>query len=63
MSPWFILLPFGGIAWWLLGFPPGWDWIVLPLVPPMPISLGFVVVLGSVVVGLCAGLVWVRDNL
>jgi hypothetical protein len=49
---WPLLLPIGGVGWWLLGFPPGWGWLVLPMVPQMPVSLGMVIVLGLVVLGL-----------
>ena len=57
------LLPIAGIAWWLLGFPPGWGWIVLPMFPPMPVSFGMLVVLGTAVAGCYAGLVWLRGRL
>lgn len=63
MTPWLTLLPIGGIAWWLLGFPPGWGWLVLPIVPPMPVNIGEVVVFGTIVVGLYGGLAWLRNNL
>ena len=38
MSPWLMVLPVGGLGWWMLGFPPGWGWLVLPMIPPMPVS-------------------------
>jgi hypothetical protein len=63
MTSWLLLLPFGGVAWWLMGFPPGWGWIVLPIVPTMPVSVGMLVVLATVVVGAYAGLAWFRGNL
>jgi hypothetical protein len=61
--PWLMLFPVAGVAWWLLGFPPGWGWLVAPMVPSMPINLGEVIVLGTVVVGAYGGLVWWRNNL
>jgi hypothetical protein len=48
---WPIVLPIPALGWWLLGFPPGWGWLVQPMLPPMPVSLGMLVVLGLVVVG------------
>jgi hypothetical protein len=62
-SPWFMFLPVGGVAWWLLGFPPGWGWLVLPMIPSMPVSLAMLVVLAAVVIGAYSGLVWLRGNL
>jgi len=56
------LLPIGGIAWWLMGFPPGWGWLILPMFPPMPVSFGMLLVLGTVVVGCYGGLIWVRAH-
>ena len=47
---WPVLLPVPGLGWWLLGFPPGWGWLVQPMLPPMPVSLGMLVVLALVVV-------------
>jgi hypothetical protein len=44
------------------GVPPGWGWIVLPMFPPMQVSFGMLLVLGTVVVGRYGGLVWVRDD-
>jgi hypothetical protein len=61
--PAFLLLPFAGVGWWLLGFPPGWGWLVLPLIPTMPMSVASLIALGTVVVGAYAGLVWPRNNL
>jgi hypothetical protein len=57
------LLPIGGIGWWLMGYPPGWGWIVLPMLPGMPVSFGMLLVLGTIVLGCYGGLVWVRDHL
>ena len=62
-SPWLILLPLGGAVWSLLGFPPGWGWLVLPMVPTRPISLGMVVVLAGIVIGGYAALAWLRTNI
>ena len=59
---WFMLLPVPFIGWWLLGFPPGWAWLLFPIIPSMGVSVGILIALGSVVVGLYAGLVWLRDN-
>jgi hypothetical protein len=58
-----MLLPIPGMAWWLLGFPPGWGWLVLPMLPGMPVSLGMLLVLAAVVVAAYSGLVWFRNNL
>ena len=63
MSPWFMVLPVGGLGWWMLGFPPGWGWLVLPMIPSMPVSLGMLLVLATVVIGAYAGLAWVRNSL
>jgi hypothetical protein len=62
-SPSLLLLPVAGIGWWLLGFPPGWGWLVVPLIPTMPISIGILVTLATVVIGGFAGLAWLRNNL
>ena len=62
MSGWLIVLAIGGVGWWLLGFPPGWGWIVGPILPTMPVSWGMVLAFGAVVVGLYGGLVWLRNN-
>ena len=62
MAGWLMLLPVGGLGWWLLGFPPGWGWIVVPMIPAMPVSLGMLLVLATVVIGAYGGLVWVRNN-
>jgi hypothetical protein len=59
----FMVLPVAGIIWWLLGFPPGWGWAVLPMLPGMPVSGGMLLVLATVVIGLYGGLAWVRNNL
>jgi hypothetical protein len=58
-----MIVPLAGIGWWLLGFPPGWGWLVLPVIPSMPISVGMLLSLATVVFGLYAGLAWVRNNL
>jgi hypothetical protein len=58
-----MLLPLACIGWWVLGFPPGWDWLVLPIIPGVGLNPGVLVVLGAVVVGLYTGLVWLRENL
>jgi hypothetical protein len=63
MGAWLMVLPAGGLFWWLLGFPPGWVWIVAPVSPAMPVSLGTLVVLASVVIGAYGGLAWFRNNL
>jgi hypothetical protein len=63
MNSWFMLLPVGGLVWWLLGFPPGWGWIVVPMIPSTPVSLGMLLVLATVVIGAYAGLVWVRNHI
>ena len=60
--PWLILLPIAGFGWWALGFPPG-GWLVVPLIPTMPVNAGELVVLGTVVIGMWGGLVWLRNNL
>ena len=62
-NPWFLLVPLGGVGWWLLGFPPGWGWLVIPVLPSMPVSLGMLVTLATVVFGLYVGLAWARSNL
>ena len=49
---WPILLPIPAIGWWLLGFPPGWGWLVAPMLPSMPISVGVLVVFGLVLAGM-----------
>ena len=51
-----MLLPPGGVLWWLLGFPPRRGWL-----PSMPVSLGELVVLAAVVVGGDSALVWLRN--
>ena len=62
-SPALLVVPVVGIGWWLLGFPPGWGWLVVPLIPTMPISIGILVTLATVVIGGFAGLAWLRNNL
>jgi hypothetical protein len=61
-NPWLMLLPVGGLFWWWLGFPPGWGWIIVPMVPNMPVSVGTLVTLATVLVGGYAGLAWLRNN-
>jgi hypothetical protein len=64
MDPrWLLVLPVGGIGWWLLGFPPGWGWIVLPVLPGMPVTVGMLLVLATVVIGAYSFLIWYRGNL
>jgi hypothetical protein len=43
-------------------FPAGLDWLLFPIIPSMGVSVGVLIALGSVVVGLYAGLLWLRDN-
>ena len=61
--PWLLLLPVAGVGWWLLGFPPGWGWIVQPMLPYMPVNVGMLVVLATVVAGAYGALAWWRNNL
>jgi hypothetical protein len=49
---WPILLPLPGFGWWLMGFPPGWGWLVVPMFPPMPVNVGMLIVLALVLIGL-----------
>jgi len=60
--PALLLLPLAGVGWWLLGFPPGWGWLVVPVIPTMPVSVGSLISLVAVVVGAYAGLAWLRQN-
>jgi hypothetical protein len=62
-TPWLLLLPVAGAGWWMLGFPPGWGWIVVPPIPSVPVNVGEVVSLGLVVLGMFGGLAWLRNNL
>lgn len=62
-NPWFLFVPFLGIGWWLLGFPPGWGWLIIPVIPTMPVSLGTLLSLATVVFGLFVVLAWARSNL
>jgi hypothetical protein len=62
-NPWFLVLPVAGIGWWLLGFPPGWGWLLVPLIPTMPVNAAELVSLVCVVIGAYAGLAWLRSNL
>jgi hypothetical protein len=61
-NQWLMVLPVGGIAWWLLGFPPGWGWLVVPITPGMPVSAGMLLALATVVIGGYAWLAWLRTN-
>jgi hypothetical protein len=60
---WLMLLPVAGIGWWALGFPPGWGWITVPIIPDMPVNAGELISMGLVVLGLYGGLVWLRNNI
>jgi len=51
-----------GIAWWLLGFPPGWDWVFWPVIPTMGVSVGLLITLATVLIGLYGGVLWLRDH-
>ena len=62
-SAWLMLLPVAGGAWWLLGFPPGWGWLVQPVMPGQPVSLGMLLEMVLIVVGLYGGLAWWRNNM
>lgn len=57
-----LLIP-AGIGWWMLGFPPGWGWIVVPIVPTTPVNAGELLAMAAVVIGAYAGLAWARNNL
>jgi hypothetical protein len=61
--PLLLLLPVAGVGWWMLGFPPGWGWFYLPVIPTMPVNVGSLIALATVVVGAYGGLVWLRHNL
>ena len=61
-SVWLIFLPLPAALWWWLGFPPGWGWVVLPMMPGMPVSLGELLVLVAFIIGGFAALVWLRNN-
>ena len=63
VTPWLLLLPLGGVVWWLLGFPSGWGWLVLPMIPGMPVTVGMLVVLATVVIGGYSALVWLRNTI
>ena len=58
-----LVLPVAGIGWWALGFPPGWGWLVLPMLPGMPVTGGMLIVLATVVIGAYSSLVWYRNNI
>jgi hypothetical protein len=60
---WLMLLPVAGLGWWMLGFPPGWAWITVPIIPETPVNLGELIAMGTVVLGLYGGLVWLRNNI
>ena len=60
---WPLLVPLPGVGWWFFGFPPGWGWLVLPMFPPMPVSLGMLIVFALVVVGVGVTLRLTLDNL
>jgi hypothetical protein len=62
-TPWLLVLPVAGVGWWLLGFPPGWGWLVVPVLAGMPVNLGMLITLATVVIGAYSGLVWYRNNL
>lgn len=62
-TPWLLVLPVAGIGWWILGFPPGWGWLLVPLVPTMPVNAGELLSLVCVVIGAYGGLAWLRNNL
>lgn len=62
-NPWLLIVPVAGIGWWMLGFPPGWGWLILPIIPTMPVSVGMLLTLATVVFGLYAGLAWLRNNI
>ena len=61
-TTWLMILPLASIGWWVFGFPPGWDWLIVPVIPSMGVSPGVLITLGTVVVGLYAGLLWLREN-
>jgi len=63
MQAWLMVLPVGGVAWWLFGFPPGWGWLLVPVIPSMPVTLGMLLVLATVVIGGYGGLIWLRNNI
>ena len=62
-SLWPILLPIPAVGWWLLGFPPGWGWLVAPMAPPMPISVGMLVAFALVLVGVAWSIRLALDHL
>ncbi len=57
-----MLLPVACIGWWVLGFPPGWGWLIFSIIPGIALSPGVLIALATVVVGLYAGLAWLREN-
>jgi hypothetical protein len=60
---WPFVFPVGGVLWWLLGFPPGWGWMVAPMFPQMPVSLGMLIVLVALVGGLAFAVKLGLENL
>ena len=44
-------------------FPPGWGWVTYPMIPSMPVNMGMLIVLATVVIGAYGGLAWWRNNL
>jgi hypothetical protein len=58
-----MILPAAATLWWAFGYPPGWNWLIYPFIPSIGVSVGLVITVAAVVVGLYGGLVWVRDNL
>ena len=61
--PRLLVLPVLGVGWWALGFPPGWGWIVTPVIPTTPVTPGELVVFGTCVLGLFGFLYWLRYNI
>jgi hypothetical protein len=59
---WLTLLPVASIGWWAFGFPPRWGWLLFPFIPSMGVSVALLITFGTVVVGLYAGLIWLRDT-
>jgi hypothetical protein len=59
---WPFAIPLSALIWWFLGFPPGWGWLVAPMFPAMPISLGMVVVMAALVAGLAFAIRLALDN-
>ncbi len=57
-----LILPVLGIGWWMIGFWPG-GWLVVPVMPQMPVTPGMLISLVLVVAGLFGFLYWLRDNI